>query len=1854
MKNAPFYLALWVSVLPALDAATEVRESITTDTVWSAGGSPYLVYGQIGVAPGVTLTIEPGVVVKFATREYGGEAALWVRGQLRAVGTAEAPIYFTSLNDRSVGGRTGSGNPAGGDWGGIDLSPPLGDPASVLEHCVVRYAQTGVICSRAVHVLRRCRISQCGRGVVISERDTLAIEHCQISQCQTGVELGERGTLAIVNCQLEESGAAVRLGRSARVRLEQSTIRGCGDALVWDGDATVEGGGNTVTNNSNNGVRIGGTIDWDTVWSRERLMGVGLGARYVVGPGLVAVAEMTTLTIEPGVVVEFTPWEVRSEGGGLQVRGQLRAVGTAGAPIYFIPLNNQTGYWQGIFLEPPLGEPASVLEHCVVRYAQTGVTCSRAAHVLRHCRISLCQTGVYASRCNMDISGCSFRELGSGVVNETPEQVVVARFNYWGDPSGPLDDSDDRARGGWYNPNGKGVRVSDGVDYSNWLLEAPQYRPADLVVRDVLARQMPGTTLVEVNYEWSSSVHPYAAVSVAFSRDGGVNFDILPAADALSGEVGAGVAPGRRRFTWDAGKTLAPGTYGSSFVARLTVVNAYGTATAVSGRFALDLRLGTVHGLVKALDAAGRELGPLAGATVLLEPLGKRVATGLDGRFQIGGVPLKAGYLLLVSAEGYGTEMVSGVNLVGGYHLDVGTVRLRPRGGPLQLSELSPPVNPDTTEVPVGGRGYRYYRLLTRSGQPATGVRVVVRQRWGDEVPQWNLDGDTPHDWAGLVAGQADLDGLVRIGIPAEAVGTQPGTLRQFEVLVQGEVATRFWARLVQPEWSRVWRHRAGFEGSGKIMKHRGRGAVAFESEIRHEMEGGQVGQELISRIRHAQGGVEDSLSVGVNLLGFKVGGKLKEVYFYAASELYQQFGFDDTLHSGGVENLLKLHLALGDLLLVAPGMANGLYWHVYNHVEPLFLGTHLRTAGGRLILGGEKTLADANLKLPWGRTWKLLPTAELSGAVSASFGIEEQHKVEEPELGVERDYYLVKLGFGGEINLEFGLNWLPERKPRVGNVAVTEVSLLDLLNAGRMGSFEVALVLDRQTLQPKRVLLETSAEGVDEFSPLLLGWLQHLPRESGRERYNASRFRETVSFDLPEAGLWNRLKVLAPVWALLEDPGRGGVLRLDQPAALVGGLLAAALNEGRTLKYEKTIHLADVFDVTPGLGLDVLKGGLEVELEGEMEKGAEWPVESGKIWRNKRLVLQSGPKPDPNLIPQESALDLEGRWVQNAAGAIAEALGRVATRVLETGQTLVAAGSEAAKGMLSVSVGALAAGTEVVAMHFLPGGPGAFRVALHGPGGEDGYLPPAGAGNYRYGVSGFFRFHATNTLAGPARLTLEYQDADVVGLDESQLKVFWLEDGTNQWQLIGGTVDAGANRVTTEVTRWGTFALAPPLPTGQLQLRPSSDRLTADGQSTVTFVASNLVLNTGAPLNGPWLFTVEVSGGTVLEADLRPETPGTQLAATNAALRFTVRAPNGGRTANLRVNSLAGDAFGEYTLPLEDAIPPAPVSGLAAQAGQSRIWLTWNPSPASDLAAYRVYYRSGQPGPPWDGSAAVEGQDSPVITTATNLILAGLAAGTNYSVAVTAVDEAGNESAPVVMTDLTTREEPPAPPTGVLLSLDTNGVATVSWTLSEDDGFNDRDVTGYEIWRSLQAGGNFEKVREVGPRTELFQETPPPAGLNGFLRYGVRAVDRAGLASEMAFSARVLGDGEGLDTDGDGVPDGWEREHGFNPDLATDAAADEDGDGMSNWAEYRAGTDPRDPQSYLWIKSLALDQNDRAVELRWGSVPGRRYTVLRSATLPGGFEPLAERVPATPPENIWVDRGATNSANLFYRIKVE
>ena len=130
------------------------------------------------------------------------------------------------------------------------------------------------------------------------------------------------------------------------------------------------------------------------------------------------------------------------------------------------------------------------------------------------------------------------------------------------------------------------------------------------------------------------------------------------------------------------------------------------------------------------------------------------------------------------------------------------------------------------------------------------------------------------------------------------------------------------------------------------------------------------------------------------------------------------------------------------------------------------------------------------------------------------------------------------------------------------------------------------------------------------------------------------------------------------------------------------------------------------------------------------------------------------------------------------------------------------------------------------------------------------------------------------------------------------------------------------------------------------------------------------------------------------------------------------------------------------------------------------------------------------------------------------------------------------------------------------------------------------------------------------------------------------------------------------VDSDGDGMPDDWEILHQLNPQSAKcddGASGDPDHDGMSNYDEYLAGTDPRDANSVLHLTATLI--SGTSVRLSWAAVPGRRYELLSAGTLdevfttvPGGGFP---RTATSNLETFEESLPANGTQARYYRLRI-
>ncbi|MCR9246301.1 MAG: right-handed parallel beta-helix repeat-containing protein [bacterium] len=329
-----------------------VTSNLTLDLPPMVGGA-FLLAANLNVPTGVTLTLAPGVVIK-----WEGARQVVIDGTLLSQGTVGSPVVLTDDLDDSIAGDTtkngaSSGNP--GAWYNIVLRN--GQIGSVIDHTELRFAGTA------------------GYTAIDIQATSLPITNTLIRDCNgRGFSLNSNSAPTISNC----------------------TVQNCGNRAFDNVPIYAVPGftNNVATGNSLDVLRI-------TTGAVNSNLTLGLvpmtGGAYLMASN-VNVASGVTFVIDPGVVIK---WEGARQ---MVVSGTLDCQGTSTSPIIFTDdiddsvagdttkngaSNGAPGAWYNIALTA--SQTGSMLTHTEVRYSGTssysGIDFQGTAATLDHCII---------------------------------------------------------------------------------------------------------------------------------------------------------------------------------------------------------------------------------------------------------------------------------------------------------------------------------------------------------------------------------------------------------------------------------------------------------------------------------------------------------------------------------------------------------------------------------------------------------------------------------------------------------------------------------------------------------------------------------------------------------------------------------------------------------------------------------------------------------------------------------------------------------------------------------------------------------------------------------------------------------------------------------------------------------------------------------------------------------------------------------------------------------------------------------------------------------------------------------------------------------------------------------------------------------------------------------------------------------------------------------------------------------------------------------------------------------------------------------------------------------------------------
>lgn len=314
-------------------ADTPVGGTISVNTVWTLAESPYITSDFVTVNEAVTLTIEPGVVIK--VNGHG----IYVNGTLIADGLSGSPITFTSAQ----------ASPVPGNWYNISLSSTSTN--SVFNYCVVEYAGAGI----------RAAIEAGGIPLTMTYSTISDVANrAVVISCQTSPSTIDHNVLSRIG------GDGILFYQYVPgTSISNNEITFCNGYPIW-GFGNIDG--NTGGNNAIEGI----LLPQATI---QGVMHADNDFVFVNGGNGFSVAASDTLEIEPGVIIKGT--------SGIAVNGTLVANGSPALPIVFTAISDDTyggdtwhdgsttqpapGGWTGIVF----GDTAqnAALDHCIVRYA---------------------------------------------------------------------------------------------------------------------------------------------------------------------------------------------------------------------------------------------------------------------------------------------------------------------------------------------------------------------------------------------------------------------------------------------------------------------------------------------------------------------------------------------------------------------------------------------------------------------------------------------------------------------------------------------------------------------------------------------------------------------------------------------------------------------------------------------------------------------------------------------------------------------------------------------------------------------------------------------------------------------------------------------------------------------------------------------------------------------------------------------------------------------------------------------------------------------------------------------------------------------------------------------------------------------------------------------------------------------------------------------------------------------------------------------------------------------------------------------------------------------------------------------
>ncbi len=216
------------------------------DETWSGE----IFVSWVEVPENVTLTIEPGTVVKFMySRDYKNpdKGSLQINGGvLKAIGTPEEPIWF----------KSDASEPINGDWEGIFISDSRHN--NIIKYSIVEYAYIGIQFWTSSGTVANSIVRWITAEGIYMERSNPTIENNTIYGTGfNGIAMEQFNENVVIRCnRIENNQGAGIHGEATKATLENNVVANNIFGITFDDYSEVNLKHNLIENNSEEGLHF--------------------------------------------------------------------------------------------------------------------------------------------------------------------------------------------------------------------------------------------------------------------------------------------------------------------------------------------------------------------------------------------------------------------------------------------------------------------------------------------------------------------------------------------------------------------------------------------------------------------------------------------------------------------------------------------------------------------------------------------------------------------------------------------------------------------------------------------------------------------------------------------------------------------------------------------------------------------------------------------------------------------------------------------------------------------------------------------------------------------------------------------------------------------------------------------------------------------------------------------------------------------------------------------------------------------------------------------------------------------------------------------------------------------------------------------------------------------------------------------------------------------------------------------------------------------------------------------------------------------------------------------------------------